>query len=134
MPTHAARNGDALLDVLRIPSVNGREQFIVLGPAFKFCHNSGGFHQAREHHADGNRLALASDPHQLARRLAGQLSSGKAGQVQLMRSRLCAVQGTRRKEVARRNIEGSRDGCQARGRHPVGPLLVLLQLLMGDSD
>lgn len=54
-----------------VPPVTGHEQFIVLGPWLKFCHDAGGFHQAREHHADGNRAALASGPHQLACRFAG---------------------------------------------------------------
>jgi hypothetical protein len=35
-----------------IPPVDGHEQFRVLGPRLKFCHDAGGVHQAREHIAE----------------------------------------------------------------------------------
>jgi hypothetical protein len=53
--------------MLRIPSMDGHEQFMVLGPGLKFCHD-----------ADGNRMALASDPHR-SRHQPGREPDSPAG-------------------------------------------------------
>jgi hypothetical protein len=68
--------------VVRLPPVNCPEQFSFLGPRFEFCDEAGRVHKARKHAVDRNRHALASGPHQLARRLAGGLSGSKTCEIE----------------------------------------------------